>query len=216
MTHCHVPPLMHDQETTPNRAAGGNGAQAGRGAGGGRAGAEDRAESTSVQYTKKLTYKAPVATVYAMIIDPGFQEKRSKVGRPQHAEVAVVPGVGDGATVTLTRKMAIDLPAFLKKVAKPTFTLTEVQTWPDAAGDGAQGRTGTLRATVAGYSGGTTGTMKLSESTGVTTVDINADITVKIPLVGGKIEKVAAGMLDKLLSRDQKIGEDWLKAAKAG
>lgn len=168
-----------------------------------------------MRYQKTLTYQAAAADVYAMIIDHGFQTRRSKVGRPQHAEVTVAPGPGDGATVTLTRKMAIDLPAFVKKFAKPTFTLTEIQTWPDAAGGG-QGRAGTLRATVAGYSGGTTGTMKLSESGGTTTVVIDAEIAVKIPLVGSKIEKVAAGMLDKLLSRDQQIGQDWLKAAKAG
>jgi hypothetical protein len=172
------------------------------------------AESASVRYTKTLTYPAPAATVYAMIIDPKFQTRRSKVGRPQHAEVNVVPGPGDGATVTLVRKMAIDLPAFVKKVAKPTFTLTEVQTWPDAGG--AAARTGTLRATVAGYSGGTTGTLRISEAGGSTTVAIDAEIVVKIPLLGSKIEKVAAGMLDKLLSRDQQIGAEYLKAAKAG
>jgi hypothetical protein len=167
-----------------------------------------------VRYSKTLTYPAPAAAVYAMITDPKFQTRRSKVGRPQHAEVSVTPGPGDGATVTLVRKMAIDLPAFVRKVAKPTFTLTEVQTWPDAAG--AAGRTGSLRATVAGYSGGTTGTMRISEANGSTTVLIEADIVVKIPLVGGKIEKVAAGMLDKLLSRDQQIGAAYLKSAKAG
>lgn len=169
-----------------------------------------------MRYQKTLTYEAPAADVYAMIIDPRFQTRRSKVGRPQHAEVSVVPGPGDGATVTLTRKMAIDLPAFIKKVAKPTFTLTEVQTWPDAGPAGAQGRTGSLRATVAGYSGGTTGALRLAENAGVTTVTIDAEIAVKIPLVGSKIEKVAAGMLDKLLSRDQQIGRDYLKSAKAG
>jgi hypothetical protein len=167
-----------------------------------------------MRYQKTLTYPAPAADVYAMIIDREFQTRRSKVGRPQHAEVTVVPGAGDGATVTLTRKMAIDLPSFVKKVAKPTFTLTEVQAWP--AAEKADGRTGTLRATVAGYSGGTTGTMRLAEAAGTTTVSIEADIVVKIPLLGAKIEKVAAGMLDKLLSRDQQIGTDWLKAARAG
>lgn len=167
-----------------------------------------------MRYSKTLTYVAPAAAVYAMITDPKFQQRRSKVGRPQHAEVSVVPGPGDGATVTLVRKMAIDLPAFIRKVAKPTFTLTEVQTWPDAGGAGA--RAGSLRATVAGYSGGTTGTLRLTEAAGTTTVAIDADIVVKIPLLGPKIERVAAGMLDKLLSRDQQIGADYLKAAKAG
>lgn len=165
-----------------------------------------------MQYTKQFTYSAPAADVYAMIIDPAFQTRRSKVGKPEHAEVKVTPGPGDGATVSLVRRMKFDmhLPAFVqKKFGGVKFTLTETQVWPDSAGS-ATDRTGKLTASVQGYSGGAAGTLRLTETGGVTTVALNADVTVKIPLIGPKLEKVAAGMLDKLLARDQKIGSDWL------
>jgi carbon monoxide dehydrogenase subunit G len=164
-----------------------------------------------VQYKKEFTYNAPAADVYAMILDPAFQARRSKVGKPERADVSVVPGPGDGGTVTLVRVIALNLPAFIKKIAGVRFTLTEVQKWPDSAGTAAQGRAGTLDATVKGYSGGAHGTLRLSETAGRTTVAVSVDITVKIRVIGGKIEQVAAGMLDKLLARDQKIGRDWLK-----
>ncbi len=165
-----------------------------------------------MQYTKQFTYAAPAADVYAMIVDPAFQTRRSKVGKPDSAEVKITPGPGDGATVSLVRKMKFDmhLPAFVrKKFGGVKFTLTETQVWPDSAGAPAD-RTGKLTANVQGYSGGAVGTLRLTESAGVTTVNLTADVTVKIPLVGSKLEKVAAGMLDKLLARDQKIGSDWL------
>jgi carbon monoxide dehydrogenase subunit G len=164
-----------------------------------------------VQYKKEFTYDAPAADVYAMILDPKFQTRRSKVGKPERAEVSVVPGPGDGGTVTLVRVIALNLPAFIKKIAGVRFTLTEVQKWPAGDSDPAQGRTGTLDATVKGYSGGAHGTLRLSESAGRTTVAVTVDINVKIRLIGGRIEQVAAGMLDKLLAREQKIGRDWLK-----
>ena len=43
-------------------------------------------------------------------------------------------------------------------------------------------------ATVKGYSGGAHGTLRLTEAAGRTTVAVDVDITVKIRVIGGKIE----------------------------
>jgi len=51
---------------------------------------------------------------------------------------------------------------------------------------------------------------ELAESGGTTTETIDLDLTVKIPLVGGKIEQLIAGIFSAALDVEQKVGREWL------
>jgi hypothetical protein len=161
-----------------------------------------------MRYQHTMTYDAPVPVVYKMLIDPAFQERRAQWGRPVAADSSVTPGPGDGATIALSRTLNIDPPAFLKALVGNNITILEKQAWGD--GNGATDRTGSLIVEIKGQPGGVNGTLHLTEQDGVTTVDVNAEVKVKVPLIGGKVENYVAGMLDKLLTKDAQLGREWL------
>jgi hypothetical protein len=161
-----------------------------------------------MRYQHTLTYDAPAADVYTMLTDPAFQEKRSQWGRPVSANSSVTPGPGDGAIIGVTRTLTIDPPSFLKALIGTQITIIETQVWGDSGG--AAARQGTLVVEIKGQPGGVNGTVKLAEADGKTTANVDAEVKVKVPLIGGKVESYVAGMLDKLLTKDAELGHDWL------
>lgn len=156
----------------------------------------------ATSYSHTITWNAPIDRVYAMITDPAYQEKRSQAGSPLRAESSVTPS-GDGATISVFRLMAIDPPGFLKNFVGNSIGIQETQVWsgPDSA---------TILVEIQKQPGDVKGTIRLTESAGVTTVTIDAEIAVRVPLVGSKVEGYVAGILDKLLGHDDELGQAWL------
>lgn len=156
----------------------------------------------ATRYQHTMTWDAPAAAVYAMITDPAFQEQRSQAGNPIRAESAVAP-TGSGATVSVFRQMSIDPPGFIKNFVGDSIGIQETQTWTSPT-------TATLLVEILKQPGDVKGTVRLSESGASTVVTVDAEIAVKVPLVGGKVEGYVAGILDKLLTKDEEIGKAWL------
>ena len=61
-----------------------------------------------------------------------------------------------------------------------------------------------VRLAIPGKPGEAVGTLELVESGGTTTETVVLDVSVKIPLVGGKIEKLIAGIIDSALDVEQR------------
>lgn len=156
----------------------------------------------ATRYHYSMTWDAPAAAVYAMITDPAFQEQRSQAGSPIRAESAVAT-TGNGATISVFRQMAIDPPGFIKNFVGDSIGIQETQTWTSPT-------TATLLVEILKQPGDVKGTVRLSESGASTVVTVDAEIAVKVPLVGGKVEGYVAGILDKLLGKDEQIGKAWL------
>lgn len=162
-----------------------------------------------MRYHHTTTYDAPAPVVYAMITDPEFQAQRCQAGNPVHAESSVTPGDGDGAIIWVNRRMRVDPPGFVKKFTGDQLTIEEIQEWHDSDGSLAV-RDGTVRVEVAGQPADVTGTLRLDESGGTTTVTMDAEVKVHVPLFGAKVEGYIAGILDKLLTKDSELGRAWL------
>jgi hypothetical protein len=156
------------------------------------------------RYEHTITWEAPAAAVYAMIINPAFQEQRSQAGSPIRAESSVTR-TGDGATISVFRKMAIDPPGFIKNFVGNSIGIQETQTWTSPT-------QATLLVEILKQPGDVKGTLRLSESGSSTVVTVNAEIAVKVPLIGGKVEGYVAGILDNLLNKDDEIGRAWLSS----
>jgi hypothetical protein len=156
----------------------------------------------ATRYSHTFTWDAPASTVYAMITDPAYQEQRSQAGNPIRAESSVSP-TADGATISVFRQMRIDPPGFIKSFVGDSIGIKETQTWagPTLA---------TLSVQIVKQPGGVEGTLRLTESGSSTAVTVDAEITVRAPLIGGKIEGYVAGILDRLLASDEELGKAWL------
>lgn len=163
-----------------------------------------------MQYQHTTSYAAPVADVYAMLVDPKFQAQRAQAGEPEHAEAKVEPGPGDGATVVVTRRLAVDLPPFVKAVAGSSVTFNERFTWPDGADPETGARTATAAAEIQAQPGEMRGTLRLEPDGDGTTVTLDAEVRVRVPIVGRKIERYLVDMLNRFMRTEHKLGEAWL------
>jgi hypothetical protein len=135
-------------------------------------------------------YDADVETVYALISDPGFIERKYVAlgGR----DVAVDRSETDGGCEVVTKRtMDIELPGFAKKVLTPSQTAIQTENW--AAADASGVRVCTYQVEVQGVPSRVAGQHSLRAAAGGGTDHvIEIDAKVSIPLIGGRLEKLAA------------------------
>lgn len=153
----------------------------------------------STRLTKQLTYDAPAEAVAAMLDDQAFREavlERQKVVRGS----ATIDG--DHVTIEQVRS-GDDLPSFARKFVGDEITIVQKETWTSPTGCD-------VELSIPGKPGEAVGTMVLVESGGTTTESVDLDLSVRIPLVGGKIESLIAGLFSDALDIEERVGREWL------
>ncbi len=134
-------------------------------------------------------YPVPVDAAIALFADrDATVAKYTSMG---HRDVAILesPRADDELRVVSTRVVDVDLPGFARKALKPTNTMVQTDEWRRAA-DGSW--SGTFDAEVKGSPVRIAGRMTLAPEGGGCRHDVTIDLTVKIPLIGGKIADWAA------------------------
>lgn len=136
-------------------------------------------------------YDCDVETVFALISDPDFIVRKLTAigGRDVSADKA---DNGEGGLEVVTRRTVdVDLPGFAKKVVQPIQSAVQTETWSAPGAGGARSCSFSVEAQ--GAPGRIWGTHTLSPaSDGGSDHHIDIEIKVSIPLVGGKIEGLAA------------------------
>jgi hypothetical protein len=153
----------------------------------------------STKLAKQLTYDAPAEAVAAMLDDVAFREavlERQKVLRGS------VDIDGDVVTIEQVRSGG-DLPSFARSFVGDEITIVQKETWTSPTSCD-------LALSIPGKPGEAAGTMVLAESGGTTTESINLELSVRIPLVGGKIEGLIAGLVKQALDIEHEVGVEWL------
>lgn len=153
--------------------------------------------------THTMTYDAPLDAVSAMLDDPAY---RDEVVTAQGGKDGSVTFEQDGDTVVVVisqQQPSEGLPGFAKKFVGDQINLVQREAWTSA--DHAD-----LKVTIPGKPGQMVGSIELSEDGGTTTETVDVEITVNIPLVGGKIEKLIADMLRKALRAEEEVGRDYV------
>jgi uncharacterized protein YndB with AHSA1/START domain len=147
--------------------------------------------------------------VFAMFTDPEYQ--RQKMVDAGHTHVEVVEcGPGDvAATVRIVtrRTVAVDVPGVLKRVLKPTNSLTQTDEWA-AEQDGV--RTGTWKVDIKGVPIHLSGTMHLEAGETGSVEVITGVVKASLPLIGGKLEKLAHGNFMESTAQEQDFSTRWL------
>jgi hypothetical protein len=153
----------------------------------------------STRLTKTLTYDATAEAVTAMLDDQEFRQEVLERQRVLRGSATV-----DGDVVTIEQvRSADDIPSFAKKFVGDEILIVQTENWTSPT-------SADVRLTIPGKPGEAVGTLELVESGGTTTESIDLDVTVKIPLVGGKIEQLVAGIVSSALDIEQKVGREWL------
>ncbi|MDN4172454.1 DUF2505 domain-containing protein [Nocardioides sp. SOB77] len=157
------------------------------------------------QITHDLTYDAPASAVYAMLTDASFREEVcDRSGVLRHDVTVSGEDLTNGAHVRIQQWQSADgIPSFAKKLVGDQIEIIQEETWtsPTACD---------VTVTIPGKPGEMSGTVRLEEDGGVTTEHVELTITVRIPLVAGKIESLVADMLLKSLKVENTVGREYL------
>jgi hypothetical protein len=157
-----------------------------------------------MKFRHELTYDASPDVVFAMLADPVFREAACASADVISAEVSVET-VGDGFSLLIDRVQRTDgLPAFARTFAGDTTRAIQREEWADATG-------GTMRIEAPGKPSEVTGTITLEPEGAKTLWIIELELKIKVPLVGGKLEKLLAEQVTAGIEAEQRAGNAYLK-----
>src|SRR3954470_16237048 len=145
-------------------------------------------------------FDADVATVFALLSDPDFLKRKYAEQGAGDVVVDSHEERGGSPRIVSRRKGTIDLPGFARKVMAPTNTVVQTDDWSDEQAGGR--RVCTYRVEVQGVPSRIDGTVTLSPEGGGTRQEVEAEVKVSIPLLGGKLEKLAVDNGTKLLDSE--------------
>jgi hypothetical protein len=150
-----------------------------------------------------LVYEAPASEVLAMLHDASFREEVcDATGVIRHNVTVTENGAATEVRIEQVQT-AQGIPSFAKKFVGDEIEIVQNETWTDDTH-------ADVEVTIPGKPGHMRGTATLVESGGTTTEQVDLEIKVNIPLVGGKIESLIADMLLRALKVENTTGQDYL------
>lgn len=153
-----------------------------------------------MKFHKTTTLNGSLDEVRSLLLDPQFREEVALAAGSKTATVSV-DEKGSGAAVVAidSRQPTSNLPAAAVKYLGPELAIRQEERW-------SSGGSGTLSVSIPGQPGNVEGRITLRESNGATVHTVEADITVRIFLVGGKVEKVIGNIVDHVLTTQATVG----------
>ena len=159
--------------------------------------------------TETLSYDADPAAVFDMLCDRGWREQVCESIKALDYDVRVAPA-GDGVTVTTRRTLPAALPDAVRKLTGETITITQVERWGAASGDGT--RSADLEVSVAGQPAGMRGTIRLAPGAGGSTEVFSGDVKVSVPFIGKRIEPEIVKVFRAFIHKEGEVGRSYLAA----
>jgi len=156
-----------------------------------------------MRFRHELQYDAPPARVFAMLADPAFREAVAEAMDVISADVRLERD-GDGFTLTVDQlQKTDDLPGFARTFAGDSTQAIQREVWLGATG-------GDLTIEAPGKPTSMAGTIRLEPAGAGTTEVVELEIKVKVPLIGGKLEKLMAEKVRAGMDTEQQVGRTWL------
>lgn len=157
-----------------------------------------------MRFRHELVYDAPPAEVFAMLADPAFREAACAAQDVISAEVTLERS-GDGFTLTIDQQQRTDdLPSFAKAFAGDSTQAIQREEWPDQHG-------GSLRIDAPGKPSSVAGSITLTaEGTGTREV-VELELRIKVPLIGGKLERLLAEKITAGMDAEHEVGVAYLR-----
>jgi len=151
----------------------------------------------------RLDFAADPAAVFAMMLNKSYLEEVCVASESISYDASV-----NGSSTRCSRTFAS--PESVARFTGPQLTVVEEVAWGEPALDGS--RTGTMTMTVLGQPVSLKGSLELRPGGRGTTVDLNGELKVAIPLLGRKLEQSSAPAVLAGFRTQQRVGDRWLTA----
>jgi carbon monoxide dehydrogenase subunit G len=160
----------------------------------------------AMKFRHEISYDAPPDAVFEMLADPEFRRRACEAQHTISADIELERN-GDGFSLVIDQQqLTDDLPSFARAFAGDSTQAIQREMWTDAAG-------GTLVIEVPGKPTSANGTITLQPSGSGTREVVELEIKVKVPLIGGKLEKLMAEKVAAGMDAEQTVGAAWLGRA---
>jgi hypothetical protein len=160
-----------------------------------------------VKFRHELSYDAPPERVYAMLADPDFRQKSCAAMEMISADVQLEPSPdgGDGFSLVIDQlQNTKDLPAFARAFAGESTQAIQREVWPSTTA-------GSLSIESPGKPASASGTIRLEPDGAGTTEVVELEIKVRVPLIGGRLEKLMAEKVAAGMDIEHAVGVSWLE-----
>jgi len=158
---------------------------------------------TAMKFTHELVYAADAASVYAMLAEHEFRERVCEAQGATHCDITVETDGAGLQVVVDQRRPTEGVPGFAAKLVGDEVRIRTKESWADA-------RNARLEVTVPGRPGRFEGGIRLTGEAGRTVQSVTGEVTVAIPLLGGRLEQLIAGVLGNALDVEQGVARAWL------
>jgi hypothetical protein len=146
------------------------------------------------------TSTGDVATVFSTLTSRSWPDRKKDVLHDGSRLVRREERADGGLTLVVSRELPAGVPGFLERFLPQDGRVVQTDDWgPD---DGGGTRSGTWSVDIPGAPARLGGTMRLEPTTSGSRYLIDGEVTVKVPLVGGKAERFIAGMVEKLAGKE--------------
>ena len=142
---------------------------------------------------------APVGDVFAALSGDGWAPAKAAALHDDSQTVRREVAADGGVVLEVSRKLPDGVPGFLQKFLPADGRARQTDSWGPLVGGA---HSGTWKADLPGAPTRIGGTMRLEPTAAGTRYTIDGDVTVKIPLVGGKAEGFIAGMISTLTAAE--------------
>lgn len=156
-----------------------------------------------MRFEQALRYDASPEEVFAML---GATEFREEVCAAQHASECAATVTGDAGTRSVRveqKRPSAGIPTFAQKFVGDTIHIVQEEDWASPSH-------AALAVSIPGKPGQLKGTITLRPDGEGTVETVSGDLSVNLPLVGGKIEVLIAELLEHALHAERRVGAAWL------
>ena len=156
-----------------------------------------------MQFTQSISYPGTVEEVVAMYLTPAYLERRFGQFVVEGSQAVSVEGERVSFAGTVRPEL---LPAAASRFVKGALHISFTEEWTkDEAG--ARSRT---RVTVDGAPVSVEATSTLAPADAGSVRVVTGNVSVRVPLLGGRIEKEAVAHLGRVVERERELAATWL------
>jgi len=160
----------------------------------------------SIDYRSTLAF--PAEKVFATMTDEEYLRARLRELGGPGSELLEHEATPESARYRLKQGLSEkDLPPIVGKVMQGDLAIQRTETLRKT-GDDAYG--GDVDVAISGVPASASGTMRLAGNGSGSEFEVRADVEVKVPLFGGKIEEIVAGQVRRLLEAETAFTARWL------
>lgn len=157
-----------------------------------------------MRFRHELSYDAPPERVFEMLADPGFRRRSCEAMEVVSADVQL-DRTGEGFTLVIDQlQNTEDLPSFARTFAGESTRAIQRETWSGRSG-------GELVIDSPGKPASAKGTIRLQPDGAGTKEVVELEIKVKVPLIGGKLERLMAEKVAAGMDVEHGVGLAWLE-----